>query len=613
MNNLYKVCSGIAFTALMLASSIGFTACSDDDLDTNPYNKSGVSLVAMGPMPVSRLDQIRITGTQLDKVSKIIFPAESGTNEVEVTEFTLENNQEIKVTVPDAAIPGHVKLVAGNDTITSLSLITYVEPITVSKVSPLSDLSAGDIITIDGEYVYNIATATFTDGVVVEAPDFVYTSRKQVKIAVPKEAVSGELVLSDGDESDPQEFKYNLQINSAEATALDKDASAGEVYEFGDKLTLTGKLLNLVESVDFANYESVYFEVNAAGTQLTTYIPQYATSGTFTLILYSGQRVSSPEYLVPLAEVTSITPNEELKEGDVVTITGKNLDRVQSVTLPGDITLNQGEFTQSESEITFTVPEGMSDGAVTLYQHVYYSVTTDKIKMHHDGAEEVIWSGTFDNSGWGGNQDLAWGGYDWSTVQAGQVLTVYGYMTNPSNYWGCISLRHGNGWGNLPDSQSGQMDWGPDDTSCSLTLTQEIIDDLNANGGLVITGDNITVTQITLSIAETVVWQGSWDGSGWAGFTELSWGGYDWTTLQLGQTILITVGFVDPTSGWACICPKMGQDWAYLSPGQIDLTPSEEDQEIAFTPTADDINHLINDGGFILQGDGYILKKIVIR
>jgi hypothetical protein len=57
----------------------------------------------------------------------------------------------------------------------------------------------------------------------------------------------------------------------------------------------------------------------------------------------------------------------------------------------------------------------------------------------------------------------------------------------------------------------------------------------------------------------------------------------------------------------------MGQDWAYLSPGQIDLTPSEEDQEIAFTPTADDINHLINDGGFILQGDGYILKKIVIR
>jgi hypothetical protein len=614
MNNLYKVCSGIAFTALMLASSIGFTACSDDDLDTNPYNQSGVSLVAMGPMPVSRLDQIRITGTKLDKVNKIIFPAESGINEVEVTDFTLESNQEIKVTVPDAAIPGHVKLVAGSDTITSLSLITYVEPITVSKVSPLTDLSAGDIITIDGEYVYNIATATFTDGVVVEAPDFVYTSRKQVKIAVPKEAVSGELVLSDGDESDPQEFTYNLQINSAEAIALDKDASADEVYEFGDKVTLTGKLLNLVESVDFANYENVYFEVNAAGTQLTTYIPEYATSGTFTLILYSGQRVSSPEYLVPLAEVTSITPNEELKEGDVVTITGKNLDRVQTVTLPGDSILNKGDFTQSESEITFTVPEGMSDGTVTLYQHVNYSVTTDKIKMHHDGAEVVIWSSSFSTGFWGGNQDLAWGGYDWSTVQPGQVLTIYGGLTDPGAYWGCISLRHGTNWGNLPSSCPSQIDWGPDDTSCSVTLTQEIIDDLIANGGLVITGDNMTVTQVTLSVLEEVIWTGTFDTTNWAGNQDLAWGGYDWTTVSAGKTLVVTGYLTDSSRGWGCISLRHGTNWGNLPdpcPSQIDWAPDDTSCELTLTEGI--LSDIIAGGGLVITGDNITVTKVSLK
>jgi hypothetical protein len=612
MNNLYKVCSGIAFTALMLASSIGFTACSDDDLDTNPYNQSGVSLVAMGPMPVSRLDQIRITGTKLDKVNKIIFPAESGINEVEVTDFTLESNQEIKVTVPDAAIPGHVKLVAGSDTITSLSLITYVEPITVSKVSPLTDLSAGDIITVDGEFVYNIATATFTDGVVVEAPDFVYTSRKQVKIAVPKEAVSGDLVLSDGDESDPQEFTYNLQINSAEAIALDKDASADEVYEFGDKVTLTGKLLNLVESVDFANYENVYFEVNAAGTQLTTYIPEYATSGTFTLILYSGQRVSSPEYLVPLAEVTSITPNEELKEGDVVTITGKNLDRVQTVTLPGNTTLNQGEFTQSESEITFTIPEGMGDGTVTLYQHVNYSVTTDKIKMHQEGEEYAIWTGIIRIGNWdSAMSDLSWGGYDWSEVKAGQVLTAYLTMNEGADY---AQIRFGNGsWSALP-STTGEIGIDASDEKISITLTEADIAELQNNGGLVLCGANYTVTKVTLSVLEEVIWTGTFDNTNWAGNQDLAWGGYDWTTVSAGKTLVVTGFMTNPDDGWGCISLRHGTNWGNLPdpcPSQIDWAPDDTSCELTLTEGI--LSDIVAEGGLVITGHNITVTKISLK
>jgi hypothetical protein len=109
----------------------------------------------------------------------------------------------------------------------------------------------------------------------------------------------------------------------------------------------------------------------------------------------------------------------------------------------------------------------------------------------------TIWTGEFDNSGWAGNQDLAWGGYDWSTVKAGKTLVVYGKLVD-EGAWGCISLRHGNGWGNLPNSAGGQFDWTSDMSSCSLVLTQEILDDIVANGGLVITGTNILVTTVRI-------------------------------------------------------------------------------------------------------------------
>ncbi len=614
MKNFSKVLSGLSMSALMLVSSFAFTACNDDDLNTNPYNKSGVNLVAMGPLPVSRLDQIRITGTKLNKVDKIIFPAESGVGEVDVTDFTLESNEEIKVTVPDASIPGHIKLVADRDTITSLSMLTFIEPIEITKVSPLDNLNAGDIITVEGDYVYNIATATFTDGVVVEAPEFVYTSRKQVKIAVPKEAMSGTLVLSDGDENDPQEFTYDININSASVISLDKNAEAGEVYEFGDKMVLTGTHFDLVESVDFANYENVQFEVNEDGTQLVTNVPEFATSGTFTLNLFSGLRVSSPEFLVPLAEVTSISPDSELKVGDVVTISGKNLNRVDHLILPGEITLSKGSFTQSATSIKFKVPDDMTDGAVTLYQHVNYSVTTDKIKMHHDGAEEVIWSGKWDNSGWGGNQDLAWGGYDWSTVQPGQVLTVYGYMTNASSGWGCISLRHGTSWGNLPNNAGGQLDWAPDDTSCSITLTQEIINDLKNNGGLVITGDNITVTSVTLSVLEKVIWTGKWDNSGWGGNQDLAWGGFDWSTVKAGQTLVVTGYMTNASSGWGCISLRHGTNWGNLpgnAGGQLDWAPEDTSCSLVLTETI--LNDIVANGGLVITGDNITVTQVSIK
>jgi hypothetical protein len=317
-----------------------------------------------------------------------------------------------------------------------------------------------------------------------------------------------------------------------------------------------------------------------------------------------------------LAEVTSIAPDSELKVGDAVTISGKNLNRVDHIVLPGDITLSKGTFTQSESTITFNVPEEMGDGAVTLYQHIYYSTTTDKIKMHHDGAEDVIWSGKFGISNWNGNQDLAYGAYDWSQAQAGQVLTVYGYMTTPANGWGCVSFRHGDSWGNLPGNVGSQIDWAPDDTSCSITLTQEIIDDLVANGGLVLTGDNITVTSVTLSVLENVIWSGKFEISNWNGNQDLAYGAYDWSQAKVGQSIVVYGSMIDTSlyGGWGCISFRHGTNWGNLPDnvgGQIDWTPN--DTSCSLTITQAILDDLVANGGLVLTGDNILVTKVSLK
>ncbi|MDE6647778.1 MAG: hypothetical protein K2K03_08155, partial [Prevotella sp.] len=112
------------FTLLVVALvGLSLTACSEDDYDTNPYNKSGVNLLAFGPSPNTRSEEIRITGTNLTAVDKVVFPGGtieragqiinvSGA-EVEKAQFNAVDNENIYVNIPQETVPGHIKLVVG--------------------------------------------------------------------------------------------------------------------------------------------------------------------------------------------------------------------------------------------------------------------------------------------------------------------------------------------------------------------------------------------------------------------------------------------------------------------------------------------------------------------
>ena len=599
-----------------LVGMTGFTSCSDDSLDTNQYNKSGVNILGFGPMPITRGETMRVTGTNLNNVKEVLFP--EGNQKVTPAttfisgSFQLQNSEEMTVTIPDQCVPGKLRLVTiSGETIVSASNITFTEEIKVTSFSPTS-IHPGDILTITGEYVWNIGQVVFNHAS-VNAEDFIKNTRNEIQIRVPMEAKSGELAYNNGADGAENFVIGDLDIDAAEATGV-----SNANPEFGETITIYGENLDLVTTIDFPAVENVAFEVANDGKSISVQVPTNTVSGSIILTSASGL-TTSVDIAVPLATVSSTDPVKDVKAGQTITIKGDKLDRIIQLILPAiEKPLEKGEFKQSATEISFVVPEGMGDGRVILVQHENYSVESDKISMYSDAPEIVIWSGNFVIGNWNaGLQDLAWGGYDWSTATAGQVLTVY---LKPDMSEGWSQIRVGNGsWAALP----GTADVNPltaEDTKFSVTLTQAMIDEMVANGGLVICGAFFTVTKITLSILETTVWSGQAVADDWGnqptffsdGGTELLEAG-----MKVGSVMRI---YITPTAdAWNC------QLWDGHWGGQFEdcdfnngnWNLAEHDGAVEFTVTNDFFTRMTTSAGWggaiLVNGDNVIVTKITLK
>ena len=609
---IYRKISVLAMAALVLAS--GLTSCGEDNLDTNQYNKSGVNILAFGPMPITRGATMRVTGTKLNNVKEVLFPEGNQKLTPATTyikgDFSLQGSEEMTVTIPDQCVPGKLRLLTqSGDTVESASFITFAEDIKVSSISP-NPVHPGDIVTIKGEYVWNIGQVVFFDHVVVNAEDFMLNTRNEIQVQVPMEAKTGDVAYNDGSDGAENTVIESLTVDAPKATGV-----SNAKPEFGDEITITGENLDLVATIDFPSVPGVEFTAAEDGKSIKVKVPANTVSGSIVMTSAAGI-TTSVDITVPLATVSSTSPVKDVKAGQTITIKGDKLDRIVEILLPAiDEPLVKGDFTQSATQISFVVPEGMGDGKVILIQHENYSVESDKISMYSEAPEYSIWAGNFAIGNWNaGMQELAWGGFDWSTVKPGQVLTVY---LTPDMSEGWSQIRVGNGsWTALP----GTADVNPltaEDTKFSVTLTQAMIDEMVANGGLVICGAYFTITKITLSILETTIWSGNFALGSWAqGLQDLSWGGYDWSQVAVGTTLKLYYE-VDPSVGYINIRFGNGS-WVALpstagwgNDGNASPDPSET--SIKTVLTADDLEQLNNAGGLVVCGAGIICKKIVLQ
>lgn len=347
--------SAVLMTCLMVVlSGFVFTACNDDDdVDTNQFT-GGVKLNVFGPSPVARGGELRFIGSGMNQIQGVTIPGCD-----EIVDIKVISPEEIRVTVPQTAEPGLVTLRYANGKITTKTMLSFTEPISIEDFSPKT-IKPGQELTISGEYLNLINEVIFTDNVVVPAEEFVSQSRSEIKVIVPAEAQTGKFIISDGAEIPNwiySDEELNVVLPSVENVLDLTDAKPG------DEITVTGEDLDLVVKVVMPNDDEIDFDVD--GDKLTFTLPANASDGAITMVAASGVKV--PVATIGMAEPTDLvaTPATELRAGNTIVISGKNLEVVSTINFPG--VDGEAEFSlTADNTIQVVMPAMAVSGDITL-------------------------------------------------------------------------------------------------------------------------------------------------------------------------------------------------------------------------------------------------------
>lgn len=324
-----------------------FTACDNDDFDTNQY-VGGVHLNTYGPCPVARGGQLRFLGSGMSQITKITLPGSGDITDIEVI-----NDGEIRITVPQDAMPGKVVLHYAGGTIETKTLLSFSEPISIDDIAPLR-VKPGQTLTITGDYLNLIKEVCFSfpegaDSVNVFADDFITHERKTIAMAVPEEAISGPVMISDAREM-PNTIVSELAIEVVIPT-VDNPVDLKDCRG-GDKVTVTGRDLDLVRKVLMPvtedEVEFVYTPAEGEAAESIGFVlPEDITNGTVLGVTASGVRVALANAGVVVPTELTATPATGIRGGDLITIKGVNLDQVASV---GFLVGGAYDFVKPESQ-----------------------------------------------------------------------------------------------------------------------------------------------------------------------------------------------------------------------------------------------------------------------
>lgn len=355
---LYSRLSAIALMCAAFVAPMALTSCNEgDDLDTNQYT-GGVKLLSFGPSPVARGGELRFLGNGLNQVNSIEIPGCAA-----ITDINVVSPQEIRITVPQTAEPGFLVLNYSGGKITTLTELTYSEPISIDAISPAS-VKPGQAITISGEYLNLIKEVCFpflTDSVNVFADDFIEHTRQTIKVVVPEEAISGKLILSDAAADIPNMIYADDELT----VALPAVAAALDVTNAkpGDVITITGTDLELVRKIEMPNGDEVDFTY--ADGKITFTLPDNASDGAIVMIPASGVKVAIANIGMVVPTEMVATPAEGLRGGDEITIKGLNMDQVVSVVFP-NVADAVEPTSVSATEVKVNMPASAHSGELTL-------------------------------------------------------------------------------------------------------------------------------------------------------------------------------------------------------------------------------------------------------
>ncbi|MCR5351663.1 MAG: hypothetical protein K6E35_04130 [Bacteroidales bacterium] len=480
--------------------------------------------------------EVKIAGSDLDLVTKVEFTGAEAT-------WVLQDG-DIIANLPSTAKDGVVTVSLASGKQAQTTAITVVKPV-ASSTDVTTAVAGKGQVKISGTDLDLVTDVKLGDKAQTFIPCEFEFQEGVIVVKIPATAYDGPITLTADNGYETVTEQITITYDEVVSIVFDQPS-----YELGKNITISGNNLMKIEAISIKGKKVTDF-LTRTDTAMAFVLPDGFAPGIYRLdlVLTDGSALT---WSVPFTVTASYEKrilwegNREITWGDggrvalpyalfdgvpagsLMYLCYKQKDQVwaQAQVNYGDwtgINFNEGEVTFDGTLVPTDVYGWFSDGVlervtpVVLTEEILAKIAAKhgdfegedtgiiiqgsdliftEVYVNVPGATEtVIWEGNSTIDGWSGDQSLAWGAFDWSTVSAGQTLKIYATPIVAAGEWWCISLRHGDSWGALAGAP-GQYDT-PSSPLC-VELTQEMIDDLVTNGGMVITGTGFTMTKIAI-------------------------------------------------------------------------------------------------------------------
>lgn len=436
-------------------------------------------------------DVIRVSGENFDLVKKVQMP---NGDEVEFTMTASSEGDELTFTLPDNVSDGEITVLPASDVKVVVATVVVATPSNVVAV-PAVNLRGGDMITLKGTNMDLVTDVTFPG--VEEAVGLESQNSTEIKVLMPAAAISGDL---------------QLNTNSGKATAVSIATAKPENISYsaatvpaGEALTVKGVNMDVVSAVVFSGNVEVTVS-DATATVISLTVPTTAETGALLLKMANGEFVEAPSLTIekPVCAYLPALP-DKLVRGRIVELEIVNADKLTNVLLneasvqyindaaKGVLMLN----VPAELNGTYSLKLISSNGEIAY----------DVLVVAN---EETVWAGPLDIS-WGDGGRVLVPAVSFAKVTAGTVMKVY--FDQKDQTWAQAQFNYGDWSGiafSLFDTTMVPTDiygWSFESRVMELTLTQEILDNIQAkqgdcedqtNVGIIIQGSDLTFTKITI-------------------------------------------------------------------------------------------------------------------
>jgi uncharacterized repeat protein (TIGR01451 family) len=321
--------------------------------DSGQIFPSTASFTVIGPGPyISGIspnlggtdDQVVISGAHFLNTTAVSFHGVSvGNNFVPNADGTT-----LTTYVPAGATTGPISVTTPAGTSNS-AVFTVIGPGPyITSFSPTIG-NDGSPVSIVGRFFTGVTNVQFNG---VSVPGFSGPSGdNQINVAVPAGASSGPITLKAplGNYTTPTNFYMPPSI-----TGLSPSSGGA-----GDTVVISGNSFIGVSSVSFNGVLASY-RVNAGGNQITSTVPNTATSGNISVVAPAGSAQSARFTVLP--KITSFSPGGG-PVGQGVTINGYNLSGAITVKFNGT---SASIINNTATQISVSVPLGATTGPISV-------------------------------------------------------------------------------------------------------------------------------------------------------------------------------------------------------------------------------------------------------